>query len=97
MNAVNHSPLPVDASELIIFLLLIAIIVAVAVASYRRSRCLSGYSVLKSLATAVLSGVFWEIWVIASIVKHQQLRTDWARYRLDRETVGQRRETQLVG
>lgn len=96
MTGAEHRPLPVSTSEMVIFLALIAIVVSVAVASYRRSRCLSKYSVPKSLAIAVASGLFWEIWVIASIVNRERLRMEWARYRHDHASDTPDREPQLT-
>lgn len=52
--------------ETISVMVWVAIVVSVAVASYQRSRCLSKYSVPKSLAITIASGLFWEIWVIAA-------------------------------
>lgn len=96
MSAVEHSLLPAASSELLIDLLGIAVMVSVAFASYRRSRCLRDYSAPKSLAIAVLSGVFWRIWIIASLINRKRLRTEWGRYRHGRASDEPRRESQLT-
>lgn len=96
MSAVEHNLLPAATSELLIHLLGIAVMVSVAVASYRRSRCLSDYSAPKSLAIAVLSGVFWRIWIIASLLNRKRLRMEWARYRQRQASDEPRREPQLT-
>lgn len=96
VTAVEHSSLPAATSELLISLVGIAIVVSVAVASYRRSRCLSRYSVPKSVVIALVSAAFWQIWVIASVVSRERLRMEWARYRHGQASDGPRREPQLT-
>jgi hypothetical protein len=60
------------------------IVVAVAVASYRRSRLLSRYPIWRSVLIAVAAGAFWPFWVIASIVNRDALRREWSAYRRER-------------
>lgn len=46
-------------SEILIGALLLAIVLAVAVASYRRGRYLSGHPVWKSIIIGAVAGLFW--------------------------------------
>jgi 4-amino-4-deoxy-L-arabinose transferase-like glycosyltransferase len=70
--------------EMGIGLAYVLIVVAVAVASYRRSRLLSHYPVWRSVLIAVAAGAFWELWVIASIINRERLRREWNAYRRER-------------
>jgi uncharacterized membrane protein len=60
------------------------IVVAVAVASFRRSRLLSRYPMWKSVLIAVAAGAFWPYWVIASIINRDALRREWSAHRRER-------------
>jgi hypothetical protein len=60
------------------------ILVAVAVASFRRSHLLSRYPIWRSVLIAVAAGAFWPSWVIASIVNRDALRREWSAYRRER-------------
>lgn len=66
-------------------LLSVAIFLAVAIASYRRSRCLSRYPVWKSLAIAVAAGAFWIVWLLASVINRDRLAREWSQYRHERD------------
>lgn len=76
----EHSSLPVFWPELLAGGQIV-IGFAVAVASYRRSRCLTGYAIYTSLAIALISGIFWQIWIILSILDRRQTAKDWADHR----------------
>ena len=57
----------------------------VMVMSYRRSRHLSRYPIWRSLSIAVAAGVFWPVWLVASVVNRDQLAQDWSQYRAERD------------
>lgn len=75
------SPLLPQVGELVSFLVQAAIFGAVAVASYRRSRCLSAYPIWKSVLIAGVSGSFWILWIVVSIVNRNQIAWEWDRYK----------------
>ncbi|WP_456696597.1 hypothetical protein [Aeromicrobium sp. P5_D10] len=85
----EHSPLSVTTGELIVGGLVAAIcavvFLAVAVASYRRGRCLSRYPIWHSAIIAVLAGLFPAFWLIGSLVNRDRLQLDWQRYHADHE------------
>ena len=62
-----------DVVDLIISVPNVLLFGAVAVVSFRRSRLLSRHPFWRSLATAVLAGMFWVIWVIVSLVNRDQV------------------------
>lgn len=66
------------------FLLNLAIFLPVAVASYRRSRHLSGYSVTKSLVIAYGAGSFWMLWFVVWWVNREQIAREWREVRDER-------------
>lgn len=54
-----------------------AVLLAVAVVSYRRSRLLSGYPVCRAVLIAVLAGTFPWVWFISSLVNHERIAAEW--------------------
>jgi ABC-type arginine/histidine transport system permease subunit len=68
-------------SELVIGALLPAIILAVAVASYRRSRRLSGHPVWKSIIIGAGAGLFWQLWLVVWFVKRGDIADRWRAHR----------------
>jgi hypothetical protein len=72
---------PSDVTDVLVLALNWAIFLAVAVASYRRSRCLSRYPVWRSVAIAVVSGMAWLIWLLASVINRDQLAREWRAHR----------------
>jgi hypothetical protein len=75
------SPMSVSAGELIIALSQYAIMLAVAVASYRRSRYLSGYPVWRSVIIGVFAGSFWFLWMIVWWVNRDRIAAEWHEYK----------------
>lgn len=57
---------------------------AVFVASYRRSRCLSGYPQWKSVLVGLVSASFIVLWLIVWWVNRVRIRDEWERWRQDR-------------
>lgn len=55
--------------------------VAVFAASFRRNRFLFGRSTVDSCLIALVSAVFWPVWVVATLVTWRQIRAGWAAYR----------------
>lgn len=55
--------------------------VAVGVASYRRSRCLSPYPIWRSVILALLSASFQVLWLIIWRVNHKRIAEETARWR----------------
>jgi hypothetical protein len=78
-------PLMPATSEILIGALLLAIIVAVAVASYRRSRCLTGHPVWKSIIIGAVAGLFWELWLIVWYVNRKHIADQWLLYRQSKQ------------
>lgn len=70
-----------SVGEIVMTLVNVAIFLAVAIASYRRSRCLSGYPVWQSLAIAIVAGAFWLVWLLASVINRDRLAREWDQYR----------------
>lgn len=80
----EQSPLLVPISELLFAMAVFAIpaiFIVVAMASYKRCRLLSRYSVPHSLLIATLAGLFPVVWLIASFANRDQLRHEWDAYR----------------
>jgi hypothetical protein len=75
------SPLLPHNGELILTALGCAIVVAVAVASYRRSRCLSGHPIWKSIVIGVVAGAFWQLRLIVWWVNRERIASEWREYR----------------
>lgn len=75
------SPLLPQVWEVLSFLVQVAIFGTVAVVSYRRSRCLSGYPIWKSVLIAGVAGSFWVPWIIVSVVNRNQIAWEWDRYK----------------
>jgi hypothetical protein len=63
--------------------------VAVAVASYRRSRCLSGYPIWRSVIIALISASFQLLWLIVWWVNRKRIAEEWDRWRAIRADAGQ--------
>jgi hypothetical protein len=57
---------------------------AVAVASYRRSRCLSGYPIWRSVIIAFLSASFQLLWLIVWWVNRKRIAVEWAHWQARR-------------
>jgi hypothetical protein len=66
-----------DLSEIIMGALAWPIGIGVAVASFRRSRHLSGYPIWRCVVTAVLACMFWPLWFVAWAVNHEQVAREW--------------------
>lgn len=56
----------------------------IGVASFRRSRCLSGYSAWTSAGIAVLSMIFSVVWLISWMVRRDEIAARWDAYRAER-------------
>ena len=54
-----------------------AILLAVAVVSYRRSRLLSGYPIWRAVLVAALAGTFPEVWFICSLLNRERIAAEW--------------------
>lgn len=85
----EHSPLSVTTGELIVGVLAatiaLTVFMTVAVASYRRSRCLSRYPVWRSAIIAVFAGLFPALWLIGSLINRDRLQREWQSYNADHE------------
>jgi hypothetical protein len=68
-------------SEILIGALLPAIVLVVAVASYRRSRCLTGHPIWKSIIIGAAAGLFWELWLIVWYIDRNRIADQWRAYR----------------
>jgi hypothetical protein len=77
----DSSPLMPETSEILIGAMLLAIVLAVAVASYRRSRCLTGHPVWKSIIIGAVAGLSWELWLIVWYVNRKRIADQWRAYR----------------
>ncbi len=77
-------PLLPTGAEIAMSVVQLAIAVAVFVASYRRSRCLSGYPVWRSVLIALVAAAFWPIWLIVWVVNEPRIRREWRAYRLEK-------------
>jgi hypothetical protein len=77
--------LAAGVGEVFMFLANAALFLGVAVASYRRSRCLSRYPVWRSLLIAVAAGAYWPIWLLVSVINRKQLDREWRMYEQERE------------
>ncbi|VXC23584.1 hypothetical protein [Aeromicrobium sp. 9AM] len=77
----DSSPLLPATPEIVFSVLLTAIILAVGVASYRRSRCLSGHPVWKSIIIGAVAGLCWELWLVVWYVNRERIATQWRDYR----------------
>ncbi len=58
--------------------------IAVGVASYRRSRCLSRYPVWRSVIIGFLAGSFTALWLVVWWVNRKRIAQEWEYYRRDR-------------
>lgn len=61
-----------------------AVSLVVAVASYRRSRHLSGYPIWKSLVIGVVAGACWPLWLIVWCVNRDRIAWEWREFRRER-------------
>ncbi|MCW2799112.1 MAG: hypothetical protein JWQ70_584 [Aeromicrobium sp.] len=61
-----------------------ALSVAVAIASFRRSRCLSRYSIPRSLLIGAVSASFMELWLIVWWVNRKRIADEWDMWRRER-------------
>lgn len=77
----DPSPLMPTTAEILIGVLLLAIILAVAVASYRRSRCLTSHPVWKSILMGAVAGIFWELWLILWYIDRERIADQWRAHR----------------
>lgn len=82
--SVELDPLWPTDGDMAFALVVLTLEVAVFVASYRRSRVLSGYPVWRSVLTGLLSAWFWPIWVILSGINARQLMREWDEVRASR-------------
>lgn len=83
----EHSALSVTFDELMVLLAPLAhgaVFLAVAIASYRRSRCLSKYPIWQSVIIAALAGWFWPLWLVFSLMDRKQNAQDWRNYHATR-------------
>jgi len=76
----DSSPLVPATSEILIGVVLLAIVLAVGVASYRRSRCLTGHPVWKSIIIGAAAGLFWELWLIVWYLNRRRIADQWRAY-----------------
>lgn len=67
--------------EILIGALLPTIFLVVAVASYRRSRCLTGHPVWKSVVIGAVAGIFWELWLVVWYVNRERIADQWRAHR----------------
>jgi len=58
-------------------------VIAVAVASYRRSRCLSGYPIWRSVLISIVASAFVIFWLIAWWVNRERIADEWAQWRAE--------------
>lgn len=70
----------ITPTETVVVFLLCVIFAAVAIASYRRSRCLSGYRIWASVIIAVIAGTFWVLWLMYSLIDRKEIRRAWREY-----------------
>lgn len=75
LSAVAFTP-----TETLMLFTICVIFVAVAVASYRRSRCLSGYRIWASLIICLIAAWFWVLWIVLSLVNHRRITREWRAY-----------------
>ena len=56
---------------------------AIGVASYRRSRCLSGYPIWRSVLIAVISAGFNLLWLVVWWVNRKRIALEWDQWRAE--------------
>lgn len=78
------SPLSPSWGELLFTVTNWVAFLLVAVASYRRSRCLSRYPVWRSLLIGVFAGMWWPLWLIVWFVNRDRIAWEWREYRRER-------------
>lgn len=81
----NLEPLLPRTPEIIIAAVAVLVPVAVFAVSFRRNRLLFDRSISDSCLIALVSAVFWPVWVVASIAAWRQVRANWAEYRRQRD------------
>lgn len=67
-------------------LLGVSLSAGVAVACFRRSRCLSGHPVPTSLLIALAAGLVPLLWLVVWAVDKDRTDREWQRHRLERAT-----------
>lgn len=77
--SVDLSPNPADV---VWDVAMLALGIAVAVASFRRSRLLSGYPIWRSVVIAFLAGSFPWVWFTVSVVNRDRIAGEWKQYKL---------------
>lgn len=80
----EHSALSVTTGELMFLLAPLAhcaMLIAVAIASYRRCRSLSKYPIWKSLLIGAVAGWFWLPWMLFWLFDRKQIAQEWRDYR----------------
>lgn len=81
---VGLEPLSPDWAEIGYYVVLSTVMLTVAFASFRRARCLSRFPIWKALLTAVFAGLFWEIWLLVSVVNRTRIASEGEQYRRER-------------
>ena len=84
----DHSALSVTPGELILVVTGWPIVLAVAIASYRRSRCLSGYPIWKSVIVGAVAGWLWVLWLVFWVLDRKRIAQEWRDYRAARSRPG---------
>lgn len=74
---------PIQPTALEIALPFVGIVIGlvVAVASYRRSRHLSGHPVATSVVIGAVAGAFWLVWLVFSWVNRERIAELWRQAR----------------
>ena len=76
------------------FIVSTGISLAIAVASYRRSRHLSRYPIWRAVMIAIIAGAFDIIWLLLWWVNRKRIAEEWDRWRADRADDHQFRASQ---
>ncbi len=81
------SPLSPAPSEIVIGIVALLAPILVFVASYRRNRYLFDRSVLESIVVALVSAIFWPLWIIGSVASWRAISARWADHRRARRSL----------
>lgn len=76
----NLEPILPSTSEILVAVVALALPAVVFVASFRRNRLLFNRSIVDSILIALVSAVFWPVWLVASIVARRQISAGWAQH-----------------
>ncbi|MEO6606622.1 MAG: hypothetical protein ABIN55_13550 [Aeromicrobium sp.] len=68
-------------AEILFWLSTTGVQIAISVASYRRSRCLSRYPIWRSVLIGLIAGAFAILWLIVWWVNRDRIAEEWRRYR----------------